>query len=86
MLTPCRRRFNPLYLHRHSLPRRRRRILASFHLDAAIVFGLVLDKERVGFRLRWTGWVGSVQEVLYSSENLLNGNGRPPALFFVQNG
>jgi len=61
-------------------------IFSGFCLDSSPVFGLVAHVQVKGFALGGTVGVGVVQEILYSHEDLFDGNGRAPAFFFIQNG
>ena len=62
------------------------RIFARFLSNSCHVAGFVMNKQLIGFGLRGRIRVGFIQQVLNPNQNLLNGNGRSPSFFFVQNG
>jgi len=52
--------------------------------DPLLVIGPVLTETGVGLGLGGVLDVGIVEEILDTQEDLLNGDGRPPVLLFVQ--
>lgn len=55
-------------------------------LDLVLVCCAVLLEEIVGIGLCWRVWVGVVEKVLDTEENLLNRNRWLPSFLLVQNG
>jgi hypothetical protein len=53
--------------------------------NASFICGAVFAEQIVRFCLRRRFWVRVIEEVLDTEQNLLDGNGRPPGFFFVQN-
>jgi hypothetical protein len=61
-------------------------VFRSLLSNPPLVFGLVVHVKIVSFRLRRTGWIGIIEQILNSDEDLLEGNRRTPTFFLIQNG
>lgn len=62
------------------------RILLDYAFDSSLIFRSVLLKQVVRLSLRGRVGIRIVQEILYAQCDLLDGDGRLPALLFVQDG
>jgi hypothetical protein len=61
-------------------------ILARLLLHPTLVFLLVVLKELKGFGLCRRVGIGIIEQVLNPNQDLFDGNGRTPTLFFVEDG
>jgi hypothetical protein len=61
-------------------------VFRSLLSNPPLVFVLVVHVKIVSFRLRRTGWIGIIEQILNSNEDLLEGNRRTPTFFLIQNG
>ncbi len=61
-------------------------ILPRFGFDSSLVLTSVRCKQTVGFTLCWTIRIWIIQQILNAHQYLLDGNGRAPTFFFIQNG
>lgn len=62
----------------------RRRIILNHQFDFLLIRCLVLLEQVIRLCLSWALWINLIQKELNTQQNFLDGNGRFPAFFFVE--